>query len=348
MSRRLEPLWRALREYADPRDTEAGWQRVLGPSWEAGRPLLRLTRDRACSWPCGRPDSLGCQRRVVEHPDGQLIGVCGDTQPRCDRVVLRGAQLGLLRLDIGLIADQVRVVLASDVISRHGRTVTVGPTLVGGASVAVAVTSAWTLLDLLQVADELAVGAPGALRLVLAPLGRSLAVSEHAALTRVGVEVLDLAACVQTASGSVSVDLSPWALQHRNDLAAADPVALLGDRFDLVLDPRRERAWLWGAEIDLRRRQRPRWLLQGLAQRPGQVVTRDELFDEVWPDKAPSEVEAWEVNLRSIKADLVKRLKPALEGRKAPIEAVQGSAVDGGYRLTLESERVCWWSDPVG
>ena len=82
-------------------------------------------------------------------------------------------------------------------------------------------------------------------------------------------------------------------------------------------------------------------------QRPGQVVTRDELFDEVWPDKAPSEVEAWEVNLRSIKADLVKRLKPALEGRKAPIEAVQGSAVDGGYRLTLQPERVCWWSDPV-
>lgn len=347
MNKPLEPLWRALREYGDPRDTEAGWRQTLGPSWEASQALFKLTRDRACSWPCGVGGGGGCRRRVVEHPDGALVAVCGDRSPRCDRVAVRGAQLGLWRLDLRAVGTAIATLVGSDAITGRGRRVTVGPTALGGVSVAIVVCSASSLLELLQVADELGQVAPGSLRLLLAPLDRPPSGAEATALARSGTEVLDLASHTDIDEEGVTVDLADWALQHREDLGSMNPTALLGARYDLVLDPRRERVWLWGTEVDLRRRQRPRWLLQGLAGRPGQVVTRDELFDEVWPDKAPSDAEAWEINLRSMKAEVVRLLKPALNGRKAPIEAVQGSAVDGGYRLLLEPERVAWWSDPI-
>jgi two-component system phosphate regulon response regulator PhoB len=88
----------------------------------------------------------------------------------------------------------------------------------------------------------------------------------------------------------------------------------------LRLDPDRHRCFVDGEEVDLTAKEFS--LLQGLMQRPGRVLTRDQLLDEVWGSDIT-------VTTRTIDTHL-KRLREKLGKASELIETVRGV----GYRFS--------------
>lgn len=348
MKRALEPLWRVLREQADPRHSETGWRDELGDGYPLVASWLKVSRGSARTWPCGLAGSTGCARRIVEHGYDDLVAVCGDEPPRCDKVRIPRSEAGLRRLDLLRFAEALLAGAGLQVssLTTDGRAVVAGPVALGARQVVIACTPEASVLGLLGLGDQLRSAHGDARLLLLAPLVAPLRPSEASAFDRLTVEVMPLASVASAIDGDVVGDLSAWLLQHADEFQGLDPLPMLGQRHELVLDPLRERCALWGCWIDLRRARLPRLLLEGLAGVPGRTVTRNQLFDAVWPGRHPDNVEAWEVNLRSHKSTLERALRPALGGRPSPIETVAGSTFDGGYRLALGPDRVAWWTRP--
>jgi two-component system phosphate regulon response regulator PhoB len=88
----------------------------------------------------------------------------------------------------------------------------------------------------------------------------------------------------------------------------------------LRLDPERHRCYVEGEEVELTAKEFD--LLLGLMQRPGRVMTRDHLLDEVWGSDIA-------VTTRTIDTHL-KRLREKLGPAGALIETVRGV----GYRFS--------------
>jgi two-component system phosphate regulon response regulator PhoB len=86
------------------------------------------------------------------------------------------------------------------------------------------------------------------------------------------------------------------------------------------LDPDRHRCFVDGEEVDLTAKEFS--LLQGLMQRPGRVLTREQLLDEVWGSDIT-------VTTRTIDTHL-KRLREKLGEASELIETVRGV----GYRFS--------------
>jgi len=343
MSGLLEPLWRVLREQPDARHPVEGWRRELGEGYALVAAWLKITRDTAGTWPCGIPGATGCSRRIVEHGHDDLVAVCMHEPPRCDKVAVPRSALALRRLDLVALA---RLLLDTSGVPKARvraarRWVGVGPSQLGTMEVVLALTREPSTLGLLEIADHLREAHPQAHVVLLAPVAEALPVAEARAFDRQRAEVLPLGEVFVVRDRAVVADLSDWVLRHREDLQGFDPLPMIGHRYALILDPLHERCALRGRWIDLRRARLPRRFLEGLASQAGRLVTRDELFDEVWPDKHPSDSEAWEVNLRTHKSKLDKLLGD--EGREL-VETVPGSALDGGYRLALEPDQVLWWT----
>jgi len=88
----------------------------------------------------------------------------------------------------------------------------------------------------------------------------------------------------------------------------------------IVLDSERHRCYVDGDEVALTAKEFE--LLRGLMQRPGRVMTREQLLSEVWGDDIA-------VTLRTIDTHL-KRLREKLGPAGRRIETVRGV----GYRFT--------------
>jgi len=88
----------------------------------------------------------------------------------------------------------------------------------------------------------------------------------------------------------------------------------------LRLDPERHRCFVEGAEVELTAKEFE--LLLGLMQRPGRVMTRDHLLDEVWGTDIA-------VTTRTIDTHM-KRLREKLGAAGSLIETVRGV----GYRFS--------------
>ena len=88
----------------------------------------------------------------------------------------------------------------------------------------------------------------------------------------------------------------------------------------LRLDPDRHRCFVAGAEVQLTAKEFS--LLHGLMQRPGRVLSRDQLLDEVWGSDIT-------VTTRTIDTHL-KRLREKLGAASSLIETVRGV----GYRFS--------------
>ncbi len=348
MSGPLEPLWRILREQPDPRHPLDGWREELGDGFTVVAGWLRVSKDAAGTWPCGVAGSRGCVRRIVEHGYDDLVAVCGDEPPRCAKVRVPRSAVGLRRLDLLAFAGALLGSAGLEGIrpTATGRAVVAGPVDLGARQVVIACTPEASILGLLDLGEQLRAAHRAARLLLLAPLAAPLRPPEALAFDRLTAEVLPLATVGQVVDGAVAGDLSAWVLRHADEFQGFDPLPALRRRRDLVLDPRRQRCAVWGRWVDLRRFRLPRLLLEGLAAAPGRMVTKDSLFDAVWPGKHPDDVEAWETNLRSHKSTLDRVLRPALGGRPSPIETVSGGTFDGGYRLMLEPDRVAWWTRP--
>jgi len=348
MSRPLDPLWRLLDEQADPAHPVEGWRRELGEAFDLAEPWLRAARGRATTWPCGLPGGVGCLRRVVEHAPDDVVAVCGDEPPRCARVEIARTDLALRRLDLEAVAEVVHGTsgLPHGELRRQGREVVIGPLTLGGRRVVIAITRETSTLALLELAEGLSQRHVDVRVLLLAPIPEAPEPANVRAFERVSADVLPLRDVVVLDGGRPVADLSDWLLHRRGELAGIDPLRVLARRYDLVVDGDAQRCGVRGTWVSLRRHRLPYRLLVGLAKRPEAVVVRDQLFDELWPDEHPSNMEAWEVNLRSNKSKLDKLLRPAVGAGGPMIETVAGDELTGGYRLLVPAGRVAWWSRP--
>jgi two-component system phosphate regulon response regulator PhoB len=104
----------------------------------------------------------------------------------------------------------------------------------------------------------------------------------------------------------------------RRSRAPVDPRSVL-EHGPLRLDPARHRCWVGGEEIALTAKEFD--LLRGLMARPGRVLTRDALLEEVWGSDIT-------VTVRTIDTHL-KRLREKLGAAGELIETVRGV----GYRF---------------
>jgi two-component system phosphate regulon response regulator PhoB len=104
----------------------------------------------------------------------------------------------------------------------------------------------------------------------------------------------------------------------RRSHATDDPRAIL-DHGPLRLDPSRHRCWVDGEEISLTAKEFD--LLQGLMTRPGRVLSREALLEQVWGSDIT-------VTVRTIDTHL-KRLREKLGAAGELIETVRGV----GYRF---------------
>ena len=338
MSRPLDPLWTLLREAGAGPLTQATWQSELGEAYEHSAGWLRIARGRSKSWLCGVPGG-GCLRRVVEHAPDDIVAVCGDWPPRCDRVVLERTQLARHTLAMALLAKTLVETsgLPDAPVQAAERGVVVGPIPLGLRRLHLLITLAHDPLRLMQATSVLRERHPDDLLVLLGPFDQPPPDILGHFLTGLRIDRLSLREVFAVGEHGPVADLSRWVLQHAAELASFDPLPVLhGHR--LVLDPARDRVAVEGAWLDCRRLRLPLRLLLGLAKRPGELVTRDELFDEVWPGGDPSKQSAWEVNLRDVKRRLTRKIPASL------VEQVDGDAFTGGYRLQVEPSQVAWWT----
>ena len=342
MSGPLEPLWRLLREQPDPRHPDLGWRRELGDGYALVAAWLRVSRGTAGAWPCGIAGASGCERRVVEHGHDDLVAVCGDEPPRCDRVRVERSQVALRKLDLRALGELLVTTsgLPAASASLDGDAVVIGPVALGRARVSIAVTLDTSLLGLLGLAQDLR-DRHGADRvLLLAPLEATLPAAEARALERVPADALPMGLALVPHGGELVGDLARWLVAHRSAFAGFDPLPVVRRHYDVVVDPAASRCAFGDTWVDFKRLQTPFRLLVGLAKRPGQLVTRDALFDDVWPGGDPNENETWEGNLRSHKRTLAGTLTKAGLPADELVETVDGDRYNGGYCLAASADRV--------
>lgn len=278
----------------------------------------------------------------MEHAHDDLVAVCGDEEPRCDRLTLRRSDLALRALDLRAIAEVVVATsgLPTTPVGAAGASVLVGPVSVGSDRLLLALTTATAGHRLIELAQELRDRHPDGPVLVLAPVAGPLDGPKGRLLRLLRVGVLPLADVVVAAGNALVADLSAWVLGPGSELPGLDPLPLLAHRFRLVLDPARHRVGWQGKWHCLERKTHAHRLLVAVARTPGVVLPRHLAFEDVWLGKDFPEVQAWETNLRSHKRHLDQVLG------KGVIDTVRGDTYTGGFVLRLGPDEVVFASEP--
>lgn len=94
----MSKLWQGLEEMLGPAGVPAAWQSWMGPEFGVFRSaFLQRSARPAKSVPC--PRDCGCAHRVVEHPDGSLVGVCDCDPWNCDDIPLKAEDVVILQLN---------------------------------------------------------------------------------------------------------------------------------------------------------------------------------------------------------------------------------------------------------
>ena len=94
----MSKLWQGLEEMLGPAGVPAAWQSWMGPEFGVFRSaFLQRSARPAKSVPC--PRDCGCAHRVVEHPDGSLVGVCDCDPWNCDDIPLQAEDVVILQLN---------------------------------------------------------------------------------------------------------------------------------------------------------------------------------------------------------------------------------------------------------
>ncbi len=291
-------------------------------------------------FPCPSPFGDGCPRRVVRFGD-RLTAVCGQAVEQCLDVPIPEADAQVLAVTPhslrAALAGPARLEVRSDEAARGGRA-RLGERRFGEGRAALwyapwlrgAAAEDWVEV---VAARERRVDAVG----VLVPRAASVGTGVLARLRDLRVTPLPLEDVVRIDGEGVSVDLADLVLQHR--FPGVELGVELYPRFDLVIEPATGGFWWKGRPLPtLKRRRIAASMLIALAERPGELVTRDELCRAMWPDEygaRGSHERDWDRMVKQQKRLLVMALEEDRGEDQPLVEAVAaGSDLDGGCRLT--------------
>lgn len=344
----LVNLWRALADEADAVMTRAEWDALLGDGAGPAAGLLQPVGGPAPTHPCGLCPGQGC-RMVFQDRDDDGVSTyrCGDQPTRCDGAVLSKGKAAGYSLNLGGLAQ-----VLGDAVGAEGdieappepgvRIWALGTRRIGGTMVDFWFSPGAAEADLIAAVNVVRSRRSAGLSCLLVPSVAAVPgrVLEVARLDAVLVLGLDKAGSV--AGGDLAVDLWPLLDAHRQTLRDADPTAFCGDRFDLVLDPARDRYWCFGRPVTFGKREQPaRLLLRALARDPGVAVSFEEL-QAAHPDViAPTSRASWPQYRQ-------KLMKALASGRKKADPDLPEDLVEpttgGGYVLRIPPSRVEWWT----
>lgn len=100
----MKNFWRAIETVH--RAVPARWQGVLGEHYEAVKmSFLRATGRKAPVHPC--PHECGCWHEIVEHDDGEIVGVCQCDPLTCDNLELTAEAIELFELNTAKLGRSV-------------------------------------------------------------------------------------------------------------------------------------------------------------------------------------------------------------------------------------------------
>ncbi len=103
----IPQLWSILEQSPGLSNIMPEWQRRLDTTFEVARHWFRPTNRRGTTFPCQSPGANGCHMRVVEHSNDNIVAVCNDEDPYCDRIQLSPADIIVHDLDLRTLASIV-------------------------------------------------------------------------------------------------------------------------------------------------------------------------------------------------------------------------------------------------
>ena len=104
----LDQLWEFLEHQPVLAGVIAQWRDWLGPAFDVTKNFfLRRTGDISNTYPCPAPRAEGCPRRVVIHADNDIVAVCGNWPPECEKIQLSRDDLAIYELRLDSIARHV-------------------------------------------------------------------------------------------------------------------------------------------------------------------------------------------------------------------------------------------------
>lgn len=92
-------IWSTLEDLPGLAAPALEWKQRLGVEFAHIQTLLRPTSELATAIDCPSPGGEGCPRRVVDHGNGEIVAVCGDSPRNCDTVKLTRTDIVIHRLD---------------------------------------------------------------------------------------------------------------------------------------------------------------------------------------------------------------------------------------------------------
>jgi len=342
-----------LERHGSPALPVATWRTEIGHptlavllrlGWLESRPLL------GGGWfPCPSPAGDGCPRRVVELR-GRLVAICGQEVEQCPDVVIADDDAEVLAATPGSIRGALAAALQLEEVERDQQRATgpirLGERVFGEERAVFYFASHLGGRGLGDWIDATAGRKRDKAVALLVPRAAGVRADRAAELRRGGVFLLPLDRTLRLGDRRASLDLAEFVTDRR--FAGVVPGALLWPRYQLVLDPEAGRYWFGGSRVALDGKLKTAAMLEALARRPGQLVTRDELCRAMWPEsylgRGTLETD-WDRRIRGHKKVLGGLLEAAHPQSRASFEATSsGDETQGGYRLALAEREICWWS----
>lgn len=117
--RPLDTFWELLKPEAVRDRVMVDWQESLGEDFAVASLFLQPTGALSEAYPCPSPGHDGCPRRVVQHPTGERVAVCGAAPSPCDSLDLKKSDLAVYRFALVLFVVAARQALGLRVLRRH-------------------------------------------------------------------------------------------------------------------------------------------------------------------------------------------------------------------------------------
>jgi len=98
--RDLLRVWRRIEALPVTAGVELEWRQLLGDDLALIEPFLMPEKALATVYPCPHPVHDDCPRRVIHHTTDEIVAVCGNASPQCERLRLTRRDLVVRSLKI--------------------------------------------------------------------------------------------------------------------------------------------------------------------------------------------------------------------------------------------------------
>lgn len=98
--KKLTQLWQAFERIPGLTTTTPYWKHYCGPDYEMIRPFLHATEFNGGTYPCGKAESEGCFREIVDYGQGEVSAVCRQEWDCCAEVHLTSDDTVLYEVDL--------------------------------------------------------------------------------------------------------------------------------------------------------------------------------------------------------------------------------------------------------